>query len=79
MNLVRLFVIGVLIWIAYHFLKGLLANPPSARGGSTSAGKQIGTMVRCEYCGLHVPESEAINAAGHRYCSAEHRDRAQRH
>jgi uncharacterized protein len=29
-------------------------------------------MLRCEYCGLHVPESEAVRADGHMYCCKEH-------
>jgi uncharacterized protein len=29
-------------------------------------------VVRCEHCGLHVPENEAVIADGRRYCSQEH-------
>lgn len=35
-------------------------------------------MVECAHCGLHLPRSEAIEAAGQSYCSAEHRTLAQR-
>ena len=35
-------------------------------------------MVECAHCGLHLPRSEAIEAAGSSYCSAEHRALAQR-
>lgn len=35
-------------------------------------------MVECAHCGLHLPRSEAIEAAGRSYCSAEHRTLAQR-
>ena len=35
-------------------------------------------MVECAHCGLHLPRSEAIEAAGRSYCSAEHRALAQR-
>jgi uncharacterized protein len=35
-------------------------------------------MVECAHCGLHLPRSEAIEAAGQSYCSAEHRALAQR-
>lgn len=30
-------------------------------------------MVRCQHCGLHVPEGEAIADGGRFYCSEEHR------
>lgn len=30
-------------------------------------------MLRCEQCGLHFPENEAVRTAdGHVYCSEEH-------
>lgn len=30
------------------------------------------TMLRCTHCGLHLPQSEAIFAHGHAYCSSAH-------
>ncbi|WP_018232365.1 PP0621 family protein [Thioalkalivibrio thiocyanodenitrificans] len=33
-----------------------------------------GNMVRCDYCGLHVPDEEALLSDGRRYCSQEHRE-----
>jgi uncharacterized protein len=30
-------------------------------------------MVRCDYCGLNVPKSEALDADGRWYCSDAHR------
>ncbi|APZ43955.1 PP0621 family protein [Acidihalobacter ferrooxydans] len=29
--------------------------------------------VRCEYCGVHLPASEAIRVGTHPYCSEAHR------
>ncbi|WIM05347.1 MAG: PP0621 family protein [Candidatus Nitricoxidivorans perseverans] len=29
-------------------------------------------MVSCARCGVHVPMSESLEAAGRRYCSQEH-------
>lgn len=29
-------------------------------------------MVECAHCGLHLPRSEAVEAAGSSYCSAQH-------
>ena len=31
------------------------------------------TMVRCEYCNTHVPQSQAVFAGKHAFCSEEHR------
>ncbi len=30
-------------------------------------------MVRCDYCGVHVPEGEVINDNNRSYCSEEHK------
>jgi len=31
-------------------------------------------MVRCEWCGVHLPRSESIVSGGRSYCCIEHRD-----
>ena len=30
------------------------------------------TMVQCDHCGLHLPESESITASGGTWCSDKH-------
>lgn len=34
-----------------------------------------GQMVRCQWCDVHVPASEALRADGRWFCSSAHRDR----
>ncbi|WP_104205170.1 PP0621 family protein [Billgrantia saliphila] len=34
-----------------------------------------GQMVRCAWCSVHVPESEALRDKGEWFCSSAHRDR----
>ena len=41
-----------------------------ARPGDTPSGE---TMVRCEYCNTHVPQSSAVFAGKHGFCCEEHR------
>jgi len=36
----------------------------------------VETMVRCEVCGLALPQSEALRAGERWYCGDEHRRRA---
>ena len=31
-------------------------------------------MVRCAYCGVHLPKGESIQSGGQFFCSTEHRD-----
>jgi uncharacterized protein len=33
-------------------------------------------MVNCDYCGLYLPQSEALTEADKFFCCAEHRRRA---
>lgn len=34
-------------------------------------------MVRCAYCGVHLPRSDALTGRAGLYCSAEHRHSAE--
>ncbi|MFY0992105.1 PP0621 family protein [Halomonas sp. C05BenzN] len=34
-----------------------------------------GQMVRCTWCKVHVPESEALRDRGEWFCSSAHRDK----
>jgi uncharacterized protein len=62
-------------YVGYQWLraKQQLEAKRDAAGGS-----KIETMVRCEVCGLNLPESEAVGAAGHWYCGEDHRRSAGR-
>jgi uncharacterized protein len=62
--------IALLVLFVNSWLK-LRAQKPPARQKKP---KEISNepMVRCEQCGLHVPQSRAILADGHSYCSREH-------
>ncbi len=31
-------------------------------------------MVRCVYCGVHLPKGESLHADGQFFCGEEHRD-----
>lgn len=39
---------------------------------------QVEAMVRCDVCGLNLPQSEAVGFGDRWYCSDEHRRRAGR-
>jgi uncharacterized protein len=51
----------------YLLLKSFRA-PLSKNAAETPAEN----MVRCEQCGVHLPEKEALKSAGHFYCSEAH-------
>jgi len=71
MGLIRLIAIAFIIWLVIYIARQLLQKHGQSPGKKPAM--KIGTMVRCEHCGLHIPENEAINENGHYYCCEEHR------
>ena len=45
-----------------------------ARMGKRPQQQLSGKMVRCNQCGMYLPEEEALRSGEHWYCSREHRD-----
>ena len=70
MNLFRTILIGLAVWLAWHFLRRLLQRPDAKSPKPQPAQR----MVRCARCGMHVPEDQALTGPDGQYCSAEHRD-----
>jgi uncharacterized protein len=72
MNLIRLITFAVLFWLLYRLILALLnkASRPTPRATQT----REGTMVRCEQCGLHIPQEQALTKGDKYYCCEEHRD-----
>ena len=69
----------LLFWIllaavAYAVLKGwsrVGGGPPGGR----KPNRPSEAMVRCDVCGLNLPQSEALGHDGKWYCSREHLER----
>lgn len=72
MNLIRLLVIVAIVWLAFVLFKRWLAGKNQPRSGPD--GKPQERMVKCAYCGVHVPESQALRRGEQTFCSPEHRD-----
>lgn len=73
MNLVRLIILALAVWLAIRLLRRLLKPPAPRRSSAAGAAKD---MVRCAGCGLHLPKPEAIAADGRYFCCEEHRRRS---
>ncbi|MBE0509097.1 MAG: hypothetical protein K0A95_06280 [Chromatiales bacterium] len=72
MNLIRVLIIALLVWLAYRAIRGMLSKP---RPGKARRPESLSTdMVRCQHCGIHIPKHEALPRGEHYYCSPEHRD-----
>lgn len=65
MRILVLLAIGLLLYIIIsNLLRKSRTPPPSA---TTSE-----RMVRCEHCGLHIVEKEALEDNRQFFCSSEH-------
>ncbi|WP_126453556.1 PP0621 family protein [Sulfuriflexus mobilis] len=73
MNLLRLLLIALAVWIILVLIRNHrragLKKPPQR--------PSIDTIVPCAVCDTHIPESEALHEGEHYYCCAEHRDQAR--
>ena len=69
MALIRLLLIALAIWLFIYFVRRYLAEKKVSRQNN----KAVGQMVRCAYCQLHIPRSEALQDGDDFYCSDEHR------
>ena len=74
-GLVRLIIILVLVWLIYSLTRRWLA---SLQNKSSTKNTPIESMARCDHCGLHIPQSESIQANGKTYCSEEHKSLAEK-
>jgi len=71
MNLIRLIVIALIIYLLVQIFKRWAANKNSKSSEKQDSLKQ---MVQCEVCQLHIPEEEALQRDGKFYCSQKHLD-----
>ncbi len=67
----RFLFIALFIWLVIVVAQRYLKRATRVRQQRPA---RIGTMVRCELCGLHVPETEAFKKYDKYYCSVQHRD-----
>ncbi|WP_303907566.1 PP0621 family protein [Thiohalomonas denitrificans] len=75
MGLFRLLILLAIIWAVYALVRRFRDNRDH-RIAPRRSKPEIGQMVRCRQCGLHVPEQEAFRRGEDWFCSAEHRDQA---
>lgn len=74
MNLIRLIAIAVVFWLLYRLILALLVKTKRPAVKQQTRQVDNDTMVKCEVCGLHVPQSEALEKSGKHYCCEAHRD-----
>jgi len=69
-QLLRIAIVLLGLWLILRFIRRALAR----RRSGTPAPPSPTDMLRCDYCGMFVPRSDAITASGKTYCSDNHAD-----
>lgn len=69
MNLIRLIVIALIIYLFYRMYKSWSINKNLSSERRKELAKNI---VACKICSLHIPENEAISLDGKYFCSKLH-------
>jgi uncharacterized protein len=65
--LVLILVVVLAVWLVRRALRG------GNRGQAPeSKSPEVGDLVRCARCGVHLPRSEARQVDGRLYCGEEH-------
>lgn len=83
MGIGRLITVIAVIWLVWFFLKRYqqhLINRKQADDKNSSHKKSdpISSVKECAVCGVHVPESEALEHDGRYYCSVAHKNSHQK-
>jgi len=69
---VRVISMRILILIAIGLLLYIIINNLLGKKQSEKSTPITEQMVKCEHCGLHILQHEAIEKEHHFYCSQEH-------
>ncbi len=68
-KLILLLFLGLLAYLVFKGFQRAAARRERSKGSPQTPER----MVACARCGVHLPESEALEDAGQRFCSEEHR------
>lgn len=84
MGLIRLLILAALMYVGWLLVKRLLrasgGGPVGGGGRRADAPPRSERMVKCQQCGVHVPEGEAFLHRHLTFCSQEHqRQYLERH
>ena len=74
MNLIRLIIIALSVWLLLKLVKRLFLGESQSQ---QQKGTKIASMIKCAWCGVHVPENEAIRGNRGYYCCEEHKAQAE--
>jgi len=72
--IIRLIVIGLLIWVFFLVFKQVKRRQRRDRENGEKPNEPPAKIVRCAHCGVHIPSSDALFRDERAYCCPEHRN-----
>ncbi len=78
MPLFRLIAIALVIWIIWFFIRKSVLQAKARINQSKNSQinpRANNRIVKCDTCGVHVPQNTAFQKSDKFYCSVEHIDR----
>lgn len=72
MKYLVLFAVLALVYAIWRSQRALPPDTPDRPSKPRASAPQA--MVSCARCGVHLPQSEALQKGGRSYCCAAHRD-----
>lgn len=69
MGLIRLLTILLLVWLAWFLYKNYL-NKQTRHQQNRKL--EAGRIVKCQYCDLHLPETQALQHDSAWFCTRDH-------
>jgi len=70
----RLFLLILIVWLFIVVLRQAKMKKKSNQASRHTDGQKNipSSTIKCEYCGVYIPQQEAIQKQGHYYCSEKH-------
>lgn len=68
--MLKLLLLVLVIWLIIGVLRQRAVRRRAAV--KTESSQKIPDMVRCETCGVHLPQNEALIRSGRHYCCEAH-------
>lgn len=69
--MMRILLTGLVVFVIIVLVRRVLAG--FSRYGQDRRELSSSLMVRCDHCGLHLPENEALVSGERYFCCEEHR------
>ncbi|MEX2367511.1 MAG: PP0621 family protein [Pseudohongiellaceae bacterium] len=73
MGLIRILIFIMVIWLIWRMIRNYQVKQQQAREASGKLDQK--KMVRCEFCNVHLPQSDAVSEKDLWFCNQSHKSK----